>query len=145
MIRVGAHQEGKLVCILAGRRHPHSSRPVVVEVGELVGESLDVLGQQPGGVLHHVVGGGVHSALVHRLRHKEEVVPAQDAFKSAKVWTRQTSQAESRHCRPQFHLEGWKASHSSCIMAMQIVLECYKTKPKPYLKNLVLILLLTIM
>ena len=46
-LSVNAHQEGKLVCILAGRRHPHSSRPVVVEVGELVGESLDVLGQQP--------------------------------------------------------------------------------------------------
>ena len=45
--QVYTHQESKLVCILAGCRDPHSSRPVVVEVGELVGESLDVLGQQP--------------------------------------------------------------------------------------------------
>ena len=72
---VSTHQEGKLVCILAGRGHPHSSRPVVVEVGELVGQSLDVLWHQAGGVLHYVVGCGVHSALVHRLGHEEEVVP----------------------------------------------------------------------
>ena len=44
-------------------------------VGELVGERLDVLRQQPGGVLNHIVGGGVDAALVHGLRHKEEVVP----------------------------------------------------------------------
>ena len=68
---VSTHQEGKLVCILAGRGHPQSSRPVVVEVGEIVSESL----QQPWGVLHYIVGGGIHGALVHRLRHEEEVVP----------------------------------------------------------------------
>ena len=44
-------------------------------MGELVGERLDVLRQQPGGVLNHIVGGGVDAALVHGLRHKEEVVP----------------------------------------------------------------------
>ena len=61
--------------ILARSRNPHSARPVVVKMGELVGESLDVLGHQTGGVLHYVVGCGVHSALVHRLGHEEEVVP----------------------------------------------------------------------
>ena len=40
------------------------------------------------------------------------------------AWTGQTSQAESRHCRPQYHLGGWKASHSSCTMAMEIALDC---------------------
>ena len=72
------HREGKLVSILAGGRHPDRARPVVVEVGELVGERLDVLWQQPGGVLHYVVGGGVDRALVHRLRDEEEVIPKQN-------------------------------------------------------------------
>ena len=44
-------------------------------MGELVGESLDVLGHQTGGVLHYVVGCGVDGALVYRLGHEEEVVP----------------------------------------------------------------------
>ena len=44
-------------------------------MGELVGERLDVIWQQPGDVLNHIVGGGVDAALVHGLRHKEEVVP----------------------------------------------------------------------
>ena len=61
--------------ILARSRNPHSARPVVVKMGELVGESLDVLGHQTGGVLHYVVGCGVDGALVYRLGHEEEVVP----------------------------------------------------------------------
>ena len=61
--------------ILARSRHPDSARPVVVKMGELVGERLDVLRQQPGGVLYHIVGSRVDSALVHGLRHKEDVVP----------------------------------------------------------------------
>ena len=56
------HKEG----ILARSRHPDSARPVV----ELVGERLDMLRQQPGGVLHHIVGGGVDGAMVHGLRLK---------------------------------------------------------------------------
>ena len=101
--------------ILARSRHPDSSRPVVVEVGELVGERLDVLRQQPGGVLHYVVGGGVDGALVHRLRDKEEVIPKQNVVNINQTdRTEETSQARSHHCPPQFHLEGWRASHSSC-------------------------------
>ena len=75
------HKEGKLVRILARSTHPDSARPVVVEVGELVGERLDVYRQQPGGVLYQIVGGGVDGALVHGLQHKEEVVPKQDVVK----------------------------------------------------------------
>ena len=33
-------------------------------MGELVGERLDVIWQQPGDVLNHIVGGGVDAALV---------------------------------------------------------------------------------
>ena len=61
--------------ILARSGDPDGAGPVVVEVGELVGERLDVLGQQPRGILHHVVGSGVDGTLVHRLRHQEKVVP----------------------------------------------------------------------
>ena len=108
------HKEGKLVSILAGGRHPDRARPVVVEVGELVGERLDVLRQQPGGVLHYVVGGGVDRALVHRLRDEEEVIPKQNVVNTKKTYkTEETSQARSHHCPLQFHLEGWRASHSS--------------------------------
>ena len=34
------HQEGQLVGVLAGSWHPHSPRPVVVEMSQLVGQLL---------------------------------------------------------------------------------------------------------
>jgi hypothetical protein len=34
------HQEGQLVGVLAGGGHPHSPWPVVVQVGQLVGQLL---------------------------------------------------------------------------------------------------------
>ena len=67
--------------ILARSGHPDSSRPVVVEVGELVGERLDVLGHETRCVLHHVVRGWIDSALVHRLRDQEEVIPRENPLK----------------------------------------------------------------
>ena len=51
------------------------SVPVVVEVGQLVGQTLDVLRLQPRGVLDYIVAGGVDRALPHRLGHQVEVVP----------------------------------------------------------------------
>ena len=45
--------------VLAHHGHPHGPRPVVVEVGPLVSQALD---------LDHVVAGRVHCALPHRLR-----------------------------------------------------------------------------
>ena len=86
-MQINTHKESKLVSILTGSRDPDSARPVVVEVGELVGERLDVFGHQAGGVLHHIVGGWVDSALVHRLRHEEEVVPEQK-----RMYIKQTDQ-----------------------------------------------------
>ena len=61
--------------IVARSRHPDSAGPVVLEVGNLLGERLYVQRQQPRDVLYHIVGGGVDGALVHRLRYKDEVVP----------------------------------------------------------------------
>ena len=37
------HEEGELVSVLADHGDPHRPRPVVVEVGQLVGQRLDVL------------------------------------------------------------------------------------------------------
>ena len=77
-MQIITHKESKLVCILARSGNPDSARPVVVKVGELVGERLYMLRHQAGGVLHHIVGGWVDSALVHRLRDEEEVIPKQN-------------------------------------------------------------------
>ena len=41
----------------------------------------------------------------------------------------QTSQEGSRHCQPQYHLEGWKAFHSSCMM-MVTTLNYYENPSK---------------
>ena len=64
--------------VLAGGGHPDSAGPVVVEVGQLVGQHLDVLGLQAGGVLDDVVAGGVDGALPHGLGDEEEVVPGRE-------------------------------------------------------------------
>ena len=54
-MQIITHKESKLVCILARSGNPDSARPVVVKVGELVGERLDMLWQKPGCVLHYIV------------------------------------------------------------------------------------------
>ena len=64
--------------VLAGGGHPDGAGPVVVEVGQLVGEHLDVLGLEAGGVLDDVVAGGVDGALPHRLGDEEEVIPGRE-------------------------------------------------------------------
>lgn len=56
----------------AGSTH----RPVVVHVAQLVGEALYVVGFQLAGVVHHVVVGGGHAAILHCLAHHEEIIPA---------------------------------------------------------------------
>ena len=73
-----AHHEGEFVGVLAGGGHPDGAGPVVVEVSQLVGQHLDVLGLQAGGVLDDVVAGGVDGALPHRLGDQEEVVPGRE-------------------------------------------------------------------
>ena len=61
--------------VLADHGDPDRARPVVVEVGQLVGQGLDVLHLQTGVVIiNNVVGGRVHRPLPHGLRHKVEVV-----------------------------------------------------------------------
>ena len=64
-VQAVAHQEGQLVGVLAHRRDPDSARPVIVKMGQLIRQALDMVWPQPGGVLHNVVAGGVHSALPH--------------------------------------------------------------------------------
>ena len=69
-----SHQVSKLVGVLTHHGDPHSAGPVVVEVGQLVGQRLDVLGLQAWGVLDDIVAGGVDSPLPDRLTDKEKVV-----------------------------------------------------------------------
>ena len=51
--------------VLAGGRNTDSARPVVIEVGQLVRQLLEVLGLRAAGILHHVVTGRVDGALPH--------------------------------------------------------------------------------
>ena len=62
MIKVGLSH---LVGVLAGGGNTDSAGPVVVEVGELVSQLLEVLRLEPASVLHHVVAGRVDGALPH--------------------------------------------------------------------------------
>lgn len=50
-------------------------RPVVVEMAELVGKPLHVVGPQSRGVTDHIEVGGGDRPLAHRLAHQEEVIP----------------------------------------------------------------------
>ena len=51
--------------VLAGGGNTDGAGPVVVEVGELVRQLLQVLRLQSRGVLDHVVAGRVHGPLPH--------------------------------------------------------------------------------
>ena len=65
----------QLVSILTHHGHTHSSGPVEVEMGQLVGQNLDSLGLPSTCVFDHVVGRWVDCALAHRLRDEVEVIP----------------------------------------------------------------------
>ena len=47
LVQALAHQEGELVRVLAGGGDPHRARPVVVQVGQLVRQLLDMLRLKP--------------------------------------------------------------------------------------------------
>ena len=61
----GEKTRSYLVSVLAGGGNTDGAGPVVVEVGQLVCELLQVLRLQPAAVLHHVVAGRVDCALPH--------------------------------------------------------------------------------
>ena len=52
--------------------------PVVVEVAQLVGEPLHVVGLEAAAVVHHVVVSGRDAAHTHSLTHDEEVIPEEE-------------------------------------------------------------------
>ena len=64
-----------LVSKLTGSGDSDGAGPVVVEMGQLVGQLLDVLRLEAAAVLHHVVASGVDCPLPHRLADQEEIVP----------------------------------------------------------------------
>ena len=51
-------------------------RPVIVEMAQFIGQSLDVVGLETEGVMDDVVVGGGHGSLSDTLTHQEEVIPA---------------------------------------------------------------------
>ena len=75
LMQRGSCQEGQLVRVLTGSGHTHSAGPVVVEVGQLVGQPLQLVGREPALVHDDVVAGRVNCPLPHRLGNEEEVVP----------------------------------------------------------------------
>lgn len=88
-------EHGRCLEVMLNMKHQYnhlsSTGPIVVEMSQLVGQLLEVLGRKSGGILHtftstrleserlayldHVVTGGVDGALSHGLRDEEEVVP----------------------------------------------------------------------
>ena len=60
-----------------------TDRPVVVEVAQLVGQTLHVIRLQLSRVMDHVVVGRSHGSLTHRLGHDEEVIPSHNTHTGA--------------------------------------------------------------
>lgn len=60
--------------ILANGRNSHGARPVVVEMGLLVGVQLKLIRVQTGLVPKNVVAGRRDGSLAHALGNQEEVV-----------------------------------------------------------------------
>ena len=75
MLDVLADQVSQLVGVLARGRHPDRPRPVVVHVGELVGEPLHVVRLHVLAAVHDNVVRWGHRAVPHVLGHQEKVVP----------------------------------------------------------------------
>ena len=60
--------------VLARRWDAHGSRPIIIHVGHLVGETLHVIGRQLEVVVHADVVCGSDGALAHVLRDEQEIV-----------------------------------------------------------------------
>ncbi len=61
---------------LARGWHPDGSWPVVVQIGHLVCQSLELVSVQPGVIMYHNIVSWGHCSLIHMLGHQEEVIPA---------------------------------------------------------------------
>ena len=60
--------------VLTRGRHAYRARTVKVEMGQLVGQPLQLIRLEPALVHDHVVAGGIDCALPDRLGDKEEIV-----------------------------------------------------------------------
>ena len=65
----------KFCTYLARSGHTHCARPVVVEMGHLVGESLDDVNLPVAVIMDHDVVRRRDGSLTHVLTHQEEVIP----------------------------------------------------------------------
>lgn len=66
--------------VLARCWHSHRARPIVVEVGEFVGEPLALVWGQLAVVFDHHVVRRCHCTLVDLLRDYQEVIPKGNLF-----------------------------------------------------------------
>ena len=71
----GPGEERQLVCVLTGGRDTHCARPIVIQVGQLVRQPLQLVGGEAALIHDDVVAGGVDGPLSHRLGDEEEIVP----------------------------------------------------------------------
>merc|ERR1719209_1893570 len=74
------HQEGKFVGILARSWDTHCAWPVVVKMGQLVRQLLEMVWLQARSVLDDVVAGWIDCALPDRLRDKEEIISLRQGY-----------------------------------------------------------------
>jgi len=80
LVKTLTNQECQLMCILTWSWHTHCPWPVVVQMGQLIGQPLQVTWLQPRVVLDDIVGGWIHSSLSDGLRYKEEVVSLRKSY-----------------------------------------------------------------
>ena len=71
----GWEEKKKVFAYLTWRWNPHRARPIVVHVGEFVGEPLDNVHRESRLVMDHDQVGWGNSPLVHLLGDQVEVVP----------------------------------------------------------------------
>ena len=73
LVKRVSNEECQFVGVLADGRDSHCPSPVVVQVGHLIGQLLDVVWGEAGGVEDDIVGGWVDGALAHGLGDEEEI------------------------------------------------------------------------
>ena len=89
LVKTLTDQECQLVCILTWSWNTNCPWPIVVQVGQLVGQPLQVTRLQPRVVLDDIVGGRIHSSLSDRLGYKEEIVSLRkcdDIINNSSTW-----------------------------------------------------------
>ena len=72
-VDAGADERSQAMSVETRRRRPHAARPIVVQISEFISEALDIIRGEMRSVLENHVMRRSHGALVHELRHEEEI------------------------------------------------------------------------